>query len=74
MIISAITIHGEIMMRGAMVEKFMNLDKIVENCGEKNPEEIVAEFLMSIGLIERFNGGYRLTETGNKFLQLPVDK
>lgn len=49
-----------------------NLDHILEK-GEEEPEEMVAEFLESLGLIEKKDGKYRLTRTGEKFLELPVE-
>jgi len=61
-------------MSDAIVRKFADLDRILETCSEDSPEEKVAEFLISIGLIERYNGSFRLTEAGKKFLKLPVEK
>jgi|Deesub1362B_J571_1020462.scaffolds.fasta_scaffold00146_9 predicted transcriptional regulator len=61
-------------MREAEIKKLaLNLDEIIEKCEEEEPEERVAEFLMSIGLIEKREGIYRLTDRGERFLKLPVE-
>jgi len=61
-------------MRETKIKKIaLNLDKIVERCDEEEPEERIAEFLMSIGLIEKKEGTYRLTDRGERFLKLPVE-
>jgi hypothetical protein len=62
------------MIDEVVVKKFASLEKIVEACDEEEPEELVAEFLASIGLIERRNGGYQLTKSGRKFLNLPKEQ
>lgn len=49
-----------------------NFDEILEK-GEEEPEEMVAELLESIGLVERKDGKVKLTRTGEKFLELPVE-
>jgi len=51
----------------------LNFDEYVSNCNELQPEERVADFLESIGFIEKENGVYQLTELGEKFLKLPLD-
>jgi predicted transcriptional regulator len=58
-----------------IMKKFAEeLEKIVEDCKNgKQPEERLAELLAFMGLIEKGEEGYRLTETGRKFLKLPID-
>ncbi|MFO7967161.1 MAG: hypothetical protein R6U44_06150 [Archaeoglobaceae archaeon] len=55
-----------------MKELASNFDEILEK-GEEEPEEMLAEVLESIGLIEKQKGRYRLTRMGEKFLELPVE-
>lgn len=54
----------------ALIKKFAELGSILEKSSENSPEEKVAEFLISIGLIERYNGSFRLTKAGEKFLKM----
>lgn len=49
-----------------------NFDEILEK-GEEEPEEKLAELFEHIGLIEKKDGRYRLTNLGEKFLKLPVE-
>lgn len=51
----------------------LNFDEYVKNCSELQPEERIADFLESVGFIEKKEGIYQLTELGEKFLKLPLE-
>jgi predicted transcriptional regulator len=60
------------MVNAIVVRKFAEgLEEIV-NCVEA-PEERLAELLVSMGLLEKGEEGYKLTEVGKKFLKLPIE-
>jgi len=66
---SAIITSTKSVTNDALIKRFVELGKILEESGDGSPEEKIAEFLISIGLIERYNGSFRLTEAGEKFLK-----
>lgn len=66
---SAIITSSKSVTTDALIKKFAELGNILES-SENSPEEKVAEFLISIGLIERYNGSFRLTKAGEKFLKM----
>jgi ribosomal protein S19E (S16A) len=62
-------------MSKMMMKKFAEgLDEVVKGCGNGKPEEVLAELLMLIGLIEKGEEGYRLTEAGKKLLKLKAEQ
>jgi len=60
------------MNAGDVIKKFAEeLEKIArEDSNGKEPEERLAELLEYMGIIEKSEEGYKLTEAGIKFLKL----
>ena len=59
------------MISAIVMRRFVEeLEEIVNGCDELQPEERLAELLVSVGLFEKSQDGYRLTEAGKKFLKM----